>query len=118
MPRIQENDSYDRKQVLAIGGFPESNSQIAKERVLHDLNLLKSVADKILEHNCGLRIVKSFRLGKVADDTEEEKRSHPRPLNVIFQDVDQAQLLLSLRTKLAKLMPGIFFSQTMQHGRD
>jgi len=56
----------------------------------------------------------AFRLGKVAEDTEEEKISHPRPLKVIFQDVDQAQLLLSLRSKLANLMPGVFFSARLR----
>jgi hypothetical protein len=101
----EKNDIYSINQCLIIKGLPESDDNIPKKRLEHDLSQLQSCISPILEGNESLEICKAFRLGKY------ETSNFPRPLKIILREENQRDLLLQRRSLLKDGTSRIFFQR-------
>ncbi len=97
----------NRKRNIVIKGVPESTAGTPKERWTHDMNLIHTYVDCVLQDEGTIRVNKAFRLGKA--EPSRDISSSPRPLKVVLDNDDQAALLLGRRMALKNSHKTVFF---------
>jgi hypothetical protein len=108
---VQPADSlpkeFDKKQCIVIHGIRESRAQYANDRLISDLDNFQTCLQTLLRGGESITVLKAFRLGQIDKNPDVAPRS--RPMKIVLQTEEQAQLLLKRKQMLRTVMPEVFF---------
>ena len=113
---MSKEDRDNRETNLLLHNMPESGSSNTEERKEHDAKSFNKVASALLGNQTKIDTVSIYRLGKKAEQINEQDRTEPKPrlMLVKLTSKEDVQTLMKRRMKLREAgFPNIYLTHDL-----